>query len=49
MKRCKTSINDDQFKTHDITPSNDETLLDILANNTKAKQPIDLLSTKSIG
>ena len=44
---------DNESKTHDITLSNDQTSLDILedllADNTKAKQPIDLLARQSIG
>ena len=52
-KRSEKSNSDNESKTHDITLSNDETLLDILedllADNIKAKQPIDLLARKSIG
>ena len=52
-KLSETSNSDNESKTHDITLSNDETLLDILedllADNMKTKQPIDLLARQSVG
>ena len=52
-KLSETSNSDNESETHDITLSNDKTWLDILedllANNTKAKQPLDLLARQSIG
>ena len=52
-KLSEISNSNNESKTHDIYLSNDDTLLDVLedllADNTKGKQPTHLLSRQSIG